>query len=139
MSRLQVLGLSVIAGAVTTVVVGVVAGWAVGTGLFALLDMGSASYTPISPGPIVFSGPSISAAPSRPSARPKPGKDVPFWFPDYRDLWTISTIDSLSNWTKQGDGQWGQLGRTLVATPAIAVLGLYSYLESTIRGLATPG
>jgi hypothetical protein len=137
MSRRQLFGVSVVAGVITTVLVGIVAGWAVGAGVF---GMGYAPHSPVGPGPITWSGPSISSAPSRPRPRPKSNDpEVPFWFPDYRDLGTISTIDSLAEWIKQGDGQWNQLGRTLVATPAIAVLGLYSYLESTIRGLATPG
>jgi hypothetical protein len=137
MSKRQAFGVSVAAGLVTTVFIGVLAGWAVGAGVF---GMGYAPHSPLTPGPILWSGPSISSAPSRPRAKPKSNdREVPFWFPDYRDLGTISAIDALSDWIKRGDGQWNQLGRTLVATPAIAVLGLYSYLESTIRGLATPG
>lgn len=136
MSIRQLFGVSVVVGLVITALAGILAGWGVGAGLF---GMGFAPHSPLSPGPIGWSGPSISAAPSRPKPKPRNEPDGPFWFPDYRDLWSIGAIDSLASWIMGGNGQWGKLGRTFAATPLIAVLGLYSYLESTIRGLATPG
>ena len=115
--------------------VGIEGGSVVGAGLFALLDLGSGPNSPIAPGPIIFSGPSISSASRRPRPRPRPqqGDDVPFWFPDYTKLTSITNIDRLIDWIDEGDGQWEKLARTLLATPGIAALGIFSHLENAVR------
>jgi len=127
------------AGLGAALVVGVIAGGAVGAGVFALLDLGSGGNSPISPFPILFSGPSTGLSRGRRRAARPPANDIPFWFPDFQDLWSIANIDKLVKWIDQGDGQWEKLARTLMATPGIAALGLFSHLESTVRAPGPQG
>ncbi len=112
---------------------GVLAGGTIGAGVFALLDLGGAPRGPISPFPILFSGPSTSLTRSKRRPPPRPSDDVPFWFPDFQDLLSIDLIDKLTEWIDRGDSQWDKLARTLLATPGIAALGLLSHLESAVR------
>lgn len=75
------------------------------------------------------------AEPDRPPApREGRGKEKePFWMPKPGEMWSERGLRRTERWTMRGKSDMGRLGRTLVATPVIAVLGIGVYAEDGLR------